>query len=137
MAKKIVKERPAWKEASKEEVLEVVTKLAKEGKTASVIGQTLRDEYGVREVKKVAGQTVTQMLTELKLAGEYPTDLLDLIKRAVRMRGHTKTNNRDTFNKVKLAHVESKIKRLVRYYRGKKLPKNWQYDPEKAALIVK
>lgn len=128
---------PSWKEATKEEITDVITKLAKEGKTPAVIGQALKEEYGVKDVKKITGKTVSAMLKELKLASEYPADLLDLIKRAVKMRTHIKTNKRDTFNTVKLDHVESRIKRLVRYYRGKKLPKDWAYDPEKAALIVK
>jgi small subunit ribosomal protein S15 len=34
--------------------------------------------------------------------------------------------------------TESKIKRLVKYYRRtKKLPKDWRYDPEQAVLIIR
>ena len=53
------------------------------------------------------------------------------------VRKHLKENKRDKSNAIKLSHVESKIKRLVVYYRGKKLPKDWKYEPEKAALLVK
>ena len=52
------------------------------------------------------------------------------------MRGHLKTNNRDISNKSK-SYTLSKIKRLVKYYRGKKLSKDWKYEPEKAELLVK
>ncbi|MGB9577440.1 MAG: 30S ribosomal protein S15 [Candidatus Norongarragalinales archaeon] len=115
----------------------MVEKYAKEGKSEAAIGQALRDEHGIPSVKLVTGKTITQLLKEKGLAGKYPSDLLDLIRRAVSMRKHLKDNPRDKSNKQKLIHVESKIKRLVRYYRGKKLPKNWVYDPETAALIVK
>jgi small subunit ribosomal protein S15 len=34
--------------------------------------------------------------------------------------------------------VESKIHRLVKYYREKgKVPAGWAYDPETAALLIK
>ncbi|MFH0835143.1 MAG: 30S ribosomal protein S15, partial [Candidatus Micrarchaeota archaeon] len=83
------------------------------------------------------GKSITQLLVENKAAKEYPTDLIDLIRKAVRLRKHIGQNKRDTHNRVRLSRTESKIKRLVRYYRGKKLPKNWTYEPEKAALLVK
>ena len=131
------KNAPAWVPVSKDEVVSLVEKYAKEGKTEAAIGQTLRDQHGIPSAKLVTGKTVSQILKEKGLAGKYPSDLLDLIRRAVAMRKHLKINTRDQSNRQKLIHVESKIKRLVRYYRGKKLPKDWSYDPETAALIVK
>jgi len=62
---------------------------------------------------------------------------MDLIKRAVGLHKHLKTNGTDIHNKSILRRTESKVKRLVKYYRGKKLPANWKYDPEQAALLVK
>ncbi|MFH1780055.1 MAG: 30S ribosomal protein S15 [Candidatus Micrarchaeota archaeon] len=121
----------------KEEVEELIEKLAKEGRKPEEMGQILRDQHGIPSVKEITGKTMQQVLKEKKLEPKYPSDLLNLITRAVKMRKHLKDNRTDTSNKVKLVHVESKIKRLVRYYRGNKLPKDWVYNPEEAALIVK
>lgn len=127
----------AWVKLSKDEILEIVSRLAKEGKTEAQIGLILRDEYAVPSVKEVTGKSMSALLAEAGVSPEYPSDLLDLIRRAMSMRKHLAENTRDTSNKVKLSHVESKIKRLVRYYRGNKLPKDWKYEPSKAALLVK
>lgn len=127
----------SWVKHSKEEVLSMVEKQAKEGKTEAVIGQVLRDQYGIPSVKAITGSSISQILKEKKLSSPYPTDLLDLIKKAVYLRKHLKQHTRDTANKIKLVHIESKIKRLVRYYRGKKLPVKWKYNPDEAALLVK
>ncbi len=128
---------PSWVKQSKEEVAGLVQKMAKEGKRAAAIGLELRDQYGIPSIKAVTGKTISQVLKEKKMAPEYPDDLMALIRRAVGLRKHLKTNTRDTSNKQKLGHVESKIKRLVAYYRGNKLPANWKYVPEEAALLVK
>lgn len=127
----------AWVSTGKDQILSVVEKLAKEGKSESQIGQILRDQYGIPSTKVALGQSVSQILKDLKLSKKYPSDLIDLIRRATDMRKHIKTNSRDKSNKIKLLHVESKIKRLVRYYRGNKLPAGWKYEPEEAALLVK
>lgn len=128
---------PTWVKQSKEEIIEIVVKLASEGKRASDIGQTLRDQYGIPSVKATVGKTTSQILDEKKMNPEYPDDLLNLIRKAVGLRKHLKENTRDTLNKQKLIHIESKIRRLVLYYQGKKLPEKWSYNPEQAALIVK
>lgn len=135
--KPATKTAKAWVRTTKDEVKETITRLAKEGKTEAQIGQVLRDQYAVPSTKIVLGKTVSQLLKELKLAKDFPSDLLDLIRRAVSLRKHLKKNTRDKANRIKLGHIESKIKRLVRYYRGKKLSKDWKYDPEQAELLVK
>ena len=72
------------------------------------------------------------------VAPEYPEDLMQLITKAVRMQKHLKGTNKDVHNQVKLVHVESKINRLVRYYKKRGvLPGNWKYSSENAALLVK
>jgi small subunit ribosomal protein S15 len=54
------------------------------------------------------------------------------------MKKHLKAHKGDVHNKTKLIHVESKIKRLVKYYREVgMLPKKWKYEPEQAALLVR
>lgn len=128
---------PTWVQLSKEEITDLVIKLAREGHDEAAIGRMLRDGSGVPSVRNITGSTISQILVNAKLAGEYPRDLMDLIKRAVRMHKHIKTNGTDIHNESILRRTESKIKRLVKYYRGKKLPANWKYDPEQAALLVK
>jgi small subunit ribosomal protein S15 len=60
-----------------------------------------------------------------------------LIKRAVMIRKHIEENHKDMTGKRGLQLTESKIKRLVKYYkRTGVLDKTWKYDPEKVKLIV-
>lgn len=126
-----------WVTITKEEIQTIVEKLAKEGRKEAEIGLILRDQHSVPSIKAITGKTVSQTLKEMGLTPKYPSDLIDLIKKAVGMRKHLALNKKDKLNNKKLVDVESKIKRLVNYYRGKKLPKNWKYDPETAALLVK
>lgn len=128
---------PVWVGLSKEDITSLVLKLAKEGRNEAEIGLILRDQHGVPSVKMLTGKSMSALLKENQVLPAYPSDLLDLIKRAVRMRKHLGDNKKDVHNKTRLIRVESKIKRLVRYYRGKRLPANWKYDPETAALLVK
>lgn len=126
-----------WVRQSKEEVLALIEKLSREGKTEAQIGLALRDEHGVPSVKMITGKRISKILEERKVAPKYPSTLIDLIRKAVSLRKHMEANPRDKQNRKKLNDVESKIKRLVRYYRGKKLPKDWKYSAEEAALLVK
>ncbi len=126
-----------WVDYSAEEVTGFVENLAKEGKSEAETGLILRDQYGIPSVKLLTGKTISQLLKEKNLAPKYPSDLVALLRKAVNVMGHLKTNPGDKSNRIKLSHAESKIKRLVKYYRGNKLPANWKYNPETAALIVK
>lgn len=126
-----------WLLYNKEEVEELIIKLAKQGKTSSEIGLILRDDYGVPLVKEF-GLTITQVLEKNKLNPEIPEDLFNLIKKAVNVREHLEANKRDSISKRGLEITESKIRRLVKYYVKKgKLPKDWKYSPQKARLLVK
>jgi len=129
---------PEWVDRSAHEVEELVLKLAKQGYNATTIGLILRDEYAVPSVKRLCGKTITRILKDNGIKIEYPDDLMNLMRKAVRMRKHLETHKKDIHNRVKLTHVESKIRRLVKYYRKKRvLPSGWRYDPETAALLVK
>lgn len=132
------KTAPEWTPMKKAEIEEAITKMASEGMTPARIGLVMRDQHGVGNLRAVLGMTLKQFLVKEKIAAEYPEDLLDLIKKAVRMSTHLKNGKNDTHNKVKLTHVESKIQRLVRYYTSKgMLPSGWKYDRDKASLLVK
>ena len=136
--KPVVKAKAEWVELNERELEKLVVKLAKEGKSPSAIGRELRDNYGVPLVKPIAGKRVLQILRENKLAPEYPEDMLSLIKKAVFLRKHLEKNPRDIHNRHGLMLVESKIKRLQRYYKRKKvLPADWYYNAEEASLLVK
>ncbi|MEM5833437.1 MAG: 30S ribosomal protein S15, partial [Candidatus Aenigmatarchaeota archaeon] len=57
--------------------------------------------------------------------------------RAVRLREHLSIHKKDKSSQRGLILIESKIRRLEKYYkRVGKLPKDWKYDPETAKIIV-
>jgi small subunit ribosomal protein S15 len=130
--------KPEWTEYSNEEIEELVLKLRKEGKSTSVIGVILRDQYGIPDVKTVTGDKITAILEKNGQGEEYPEELINLIKKAVNIREHLDENPKDLHTKRGLRIIESKIRRLVRYYvKANVLPEGWRYDPKTAALLVK
>lgn len=136
--KPIVASAPGWVEHSKEEIVDMIVKLAKEGHTTTEIGSTLKNKYGVPNVKLICGKRVAEIIEEKGIKIKYPDDLLALIKKAVNLRIHLKKNSKDVHNNTSLTRVESKIKRLVGYYKkANKLPEGWFYSPDDAALLVK
>ncbi|HOI40521.1 MAG TPA: 30S ribosomal protein S15 [Methanobacterium sp.] len=131
-------EKPGWVEYSTEEIEEIILKLRKEGKSASVIGVILRDQYGIPDVKSVTGMKITHILDKHGQTEEYPEDLMNLIRKAVNIREHLSENPKDLHTKRGLQLVESRIRRLVKYYTKEgALPEGWRYEPKQAALLVK
>ena len=131
-------EKPAWLEMTEEEIVELIVKLHREGQSTSQIGIILRDQYGIPSTKTVLGKKITEILKDNGTEFEYPEDLLNLIKRAVNIREHLEENPKDLHSKRGLMIIESKIRRLVKYYtRNNVLPEGWRYDPKTAALLVK
>ncbi|MCL2686966.1 MAG: 30S ribosomal protein S15 [Methanobrevibacter sp.] len=127
-----------WVNYSNEEIEDLILKFTKEGKTPSEIGITLRDQYGIPSVKEVTGEKITAILKKNDQAQEYPEDIMNLIKRAVNIRDHLKDNPKDLHTKRGLTIIESRIRRLARYYVNEgELPEGWRYDPQQAALLVK
>ncbi len=132
-----VKVLPRWVKADKDSVEKLVMQLGQERKTSAVIGVILRDQYGIPDVKLATGKTISQILRENNLYSEMPEDLLSLFKKAVELREHLGTNKKDKAALKGLEHLESKIRRLVKYYaREGKIDKTFTYDPEKVKLIV-
>lgn len=130
--------KPEWIEYSNEEIEELILKLRKEGNSTSMIGIILRDQYGVPDVKLITGMKITKILENHDQGLEYPEDLMNLIRKAVNIRDHLKENPKDLHTRRGLRIVESKIRRLVRYYRNEGvLPEEWRYEPKQAALLVK
>ncbi|MCS7134890.1 MAG: 30S ribosomal protein S15, partial [Candidatus Aenigmarchaeota archaeon] len=101
------------------------------------IGAILRDRYGIPSVKLITGKAVSKIMKENNLYPKYPEDLLNLLKKAVILRQHLSINKKDYTSKRSLELLESKIRRLGKYYiRKKVLPQGWKYNPEEAKVIV-
>ncbi len=132
------RKKPEWVKASPEEVEELVVKLAKEGKRPSDIGLILRDQYGIPDVRAITGKRIVQIMKAHNLAPKFPQDLMDLMKKAVRLRKHLEKHPKDIHNRRALSLIEAKIKRLVDYYKDEGvLAKDWYYNPDEAAILVK
>jgi small subunit ribosomal protein S15 len=128
---------PKWVRYTPEEVEALVVELAKLGYTPSMIGIILRDQYGVPLVKSITGTKLTKILEKHGVLLPIPEDLLKLMARAVNLRRHLSEHPKDTASKKGLIEIESKIHRLVKYYkRIGKLPPDFEYDPERARLLV-
>ncbi len=130
--------KAGWVKYGKGEVEGLVVKLAKDGLPPAMIGTVLRDQYGIPSVRDITGKKIKKILEEKGLAPEVPEDLLNLMKRAVNLRNHLEVHRKDLHSKRGLELIESKIRRLGKYYiRKGVLPENWKYDPERAKLLVK
>ncbi len=125
---------PSWFKYEPEEVEGIVVKLAKEGNSPSIIGQLLRDKYGVPLVTQVVNKRLLQLMPQ-EIRPKIPEDLEALVKRAASAARHLGKNRKDYPNKRDLALIESKIHRLAYYYRGiGRLPAEWEYKPVAASL---
>jgi small subunit ribosomal protein S15 len=132
-----VRASPKWFKMKKEEVEGLIIKLAKERYSSAVIGTILRDQYAIPNVKIATGKSVAQIMKESKLYPNLPEDMLNLLKKAVVLRQHLQRQRADHLSEKGLQNLESKIRRLGKYYsRNGVMPKDWKYDPEKAKLIV-
>ena len=124
------KKKPSWLKLDKKKIEELIIKFHKEGKSASEIGMILRDSYGVPSIKFLTNKKTKQILIEkgFKEIKENPEDLMDLIKRTVALKKHFEKNKKDMTAKRGLQLTESKIHRLAKYYKKKKiLPQTWKY----------
>lgn len=135
--KPLRKTKPSWLRYKAKEIEMLVAKLGKEGKTASAIGITLRDTYGVPDVKFITGKRISDILAGKKLAPEIPDDLRALIKRWVTIRRHLDENKMDQPAKRGLDLTMSKINRLIKYYKKTgKLAADWKFDVNKASFYL-
>ncbi len=124
---------PEWSETSPQDIEKIVVKLRNQGLSSSVIGVMMRDKYGVPDVEVATGKKIVQILKENKLASELPEELQNLINKAVRLKEHLSGSPKDLHNKRSLHNTESKIRRLVSYYRREGvLPASWEYQQETA-----
>ncbi len=128
---------PRWMTHKKQEVEDLVVKLANEKKNSAVIGAVLRDQYGIPDVKTATGKNIVTIMRESKVYPDYPEDLISLFKKAIVLRNHLSKHKADKHSKKGLEHLESKIRRLIKYYSVEgKISKDFSYDPEKIKLII-
>lgn len=128
---------PSWVRYSAKEVEMLIVKMAKEGMSTSTIGMALRDKYGIPDVQTLCGSSITKIVEKNKLTPELPDDMTALLRRAASIRRHMEENRQDMTAKRGLQLTESKIQRLVKYYKTLgRLPADWKYDPTRAAYFL-
>lgn len=135
--KPVKKTKKVWLRYSDKEVEKLIIKLFKQENTKSKIGTILRDTYGVPDVRAILNKKIGKVLKDNKLEPKLPEDLMALIKREINIMKHFEANKKDNSAKRGLQLTESKINRLVKYYKREGiLDKNWVYDRNKAKLLV-
>ena len=129
---------PAWIDKDADEITQIVIEKAREGIPSALIGAVLRDSYGIPSVKRLTDKTITQIMAENKLMPDYPEDFLNLVARAYRLRQHLETSKKDLHSKRGLLLIESKIRRLVKYYRRTHVfTPDFKYEPDRAPYYLR
>jgi small subunit ribosomal protein S15 len=129
--------KPEWVTVSSEEAVAQAVQLAKTGLSAAQVGQSLRDSFGVPSARLLTGKRLGASLAESGVRPEIPDDLQALLKRVVHLQRHLETHPKDLSNRRGLSLMESRIRRLARYYRQRRrIPENWRYSAAGAALQV-
>ncbi len=129
--------KPEWVTVTTEEMVGQAVQLAKAGQIAAQIGQHLRDSMGVPSARAVSGKRLGSLLADAGVRPEIPDDLQALLKRVVHLQRHLEAHPKDLANRRGLSLMESRIRRLARYYRQRRrIPENWRYSARGAALQV-
>ncbi|MEM1545816.1 MAG: 30S ribosomal protein S15 [Candidatus Methanomethylicia archaeon] len=127
-------EADKWVKYPPNEIESLVIELARKGLGPSMIGIRLRDQYGIPSVKELTGKGISHILKEKGLSPILPEDLQNMIQRAQRIHTHLEAHPKDMFSKRGLMLLESRIYRLVKYYKREGiLPADWKYS---AALFT-
>ena len=133
-------EPPEWSDVDADKIEDRVVELAEQGHDPSQIGIKLRDEgvtgTPVPDVKLATGKKITEILEENDAKADLPEDLRNLMERAVRLREHVQENQQDHQNKRALQNTESKVRRLVEYYRGDELEPDFTYSYDTAKALL-
>ena len=131
-------ENPEWVPLTATEIEDLIVQFAESGITSARIGLNLRDQYGVPDVRLATGKTVTEIMKEKGVMPDLPEDLSNLMRRAISLNVHVKSNRGDVSNLRGLNLIEARIRRLERYYkRNGVLPENWKYSLENAEIMLK
>jgi len=138
--KPVADEPPEWSDVDEDAIVDRVVELAEQGHSPSEIGLKLRDEgvqgTPVPDVSLATGQKITEILEENDADPDFPEDLRNLMERAVRLREHMDENPGDHQNKRALQNTQSKIRRLVDYYRGDALDDDFTYSYDTAKQLL-
>ena len=130
---------PEWSNTNASEVTDLIVELGKEGHSSAAIGTILRDQHAVPDVRSVLnGKRISAVLSENGIGGSYPEDLMNLMRKAVRIIDHLGSgNHKDVHNKRSLEITEAKIRRLAKYYiREGTLDSEWKYKRDQLRLMV-
>ena len=131
------KKIPSWMRYKSAEITKLIIKLAKAGKSSSEIGVELRDSYGIPDVKTLTQKKMTQILKEHAVVKKLPDDVTALIKKDIKLMKHQIAFKHDITVKRGIMLTESKINRLAKYYKSRKiLPADWKFDRTKAKLYL-
>lgn len=123
---------------SKEQIEKLIIEYAKSGMSPARIGEKLKREHDIKYIKHAIGVRLVEFLDKNNQHQDIPSDMIDLIRKSVRMRKHIGKNKQDVYGRIRLIRIESKIWRLVKYYRNSGvLPQKWKYDPNTAELLIK
>ena len=135
--KPVRKTKQTWMRYSTKEIELLVGKLSKQGKSSAQIGIELRDTYGIPSVKTSTNKKIAKIMKENGTPLDIPEDLMALIKRSIMLKKHFENNKQDKTANRGIELTESKIRRLVKYYKStKKLSQDWKYDPSKIKLMI-
>lgn len=126
-----------WSNTNVEEIEKTILQLANQGKSSSEIGMILRDRYGVPDVALLTGKKIVAIMKEKNVAPKVPEDIHNLITKVLELKKHINRNPKDVHNKRSLNNMESKIRRLTKYYRREgMLPADWTYSIERAEMLI-
>ncbi|KCZ80703.1 hypothetical protein H312_01865 [Anncaliia algerae PRA339] len=119
--------KPSWVTKSNQEVTDIIVGLARKGVKPTEIGKILRDEHGIGYVKPVLGKRLVKVLKENSVAPAIPEELDSCIKRCMSIRAHLSTFKNDKNAKYRLILAESKMYRILKYYkRTKQVPEDFK-----------
>jgi len=119
---------PSWIKQDAKEIEELIVKYGKDDLASSQIGVKLRDQHSIPLVKPIIKKTITEVLEENDLKGDLPEDLDNIVKKAIGLQKHLKSNKNDNRNIRSLELIEAKVHRLSVYYKKiGKIPKAWKY----------
>src|SRR5260370_7193272 len=107
---------PAWFKYQTEEVEDLILKLSKEGNPPSIIGQILRDRYGIPLVSQVAGKRLERYIPQ-ENKPKIPEDLELLVRRPTNVTRHLDRNRKHYPTKRDLPPLHSKLHRLPTSHR--------------------
>ena len=133
----LLSEVPEWSEQDKEKVEQLICDLYDDGKSAATIGTILRDQHAVPNVRLLLNKRVAGVLVDNDRIPKYPDEMMNLMRKALRLVDHLEQNRKDLHNRRQLELCESKIRRLARYYKSNgQLDENWAYKRDQLRLMV-